>query len=127
MFDEENLWKTINYYKNDVTRIDDVNKVLEFYEYYMNRIQFGEIGVFKMISKEWLNAPDTFDLIKQIATVNITYVQAFTYIKYKSYVDILTFANQYPRDSAYYSSHLINRMRSFFWNLIRNVKRACVQ
>jgi len=124
MVAEEYLWKTINYYENDATRTDDVKKVLEFYELYMSTIQFGEIGIFRLISTEWFNDPLAFELAKQIANVNMTYVQAFTYIKHKSYIDILKFANQLPNDiSAHYSRFFLDYMRSYFWELIQNVKR----
>lgn len=122
VYDEENLWKIINYNKNDATRAEDVKKVLEFYEIYMG-IDFGEIGIFQMISKEWLNDYAVFELIKHIATVNTTFAQAFTLVKTKRYADILKLANELPRMiESYYSRFFLDRMAEQFWSLQQNVK-----
>lgn len=120
--DEEHLWKIINYHKNDATRTEDVKKVLEFYEIYMGA-NFGEIGIFQMISKEWLNDHAAFELIKHVATVNNTFAQAFALVKNKNYADILKFANELPRMiTSHYSQFLFEHMENYFWSLIRNVK-----
>lgn len=122
VYNEEKLWKIINYYKNDATRTEDVKKVLQFYEIYMD-IDFGEIGIFQMISKEWLNDIAASDLIKHIATVNSTFAQAFKLVKTKSYADILKYVNELPRMiESQYSRFLLGRMAEHFWSLVQNVK-----
>lgn len=82
--DEEHLWNTLN-------GVEDAKKVLNFYEIQMNT-NFGEIGIFQMLSKDWLNAYSTPRLIKHFININNTYVQAFELIKNNSYDDISKFA-----------------------------------
>lgn len=122
--DEENLWKIINYHNNNKTRSEDVNKVLEFYEIYMG-VNFGEIGIFQMISTEWLNDYNVFDLTKHVGTVNNTFAQAYALIKSnQSYIDIIKFVNELPRMIAlHYSQFLLDNMGNHFWSLVQNVKR----
>lgn len=121
--DEVNLWKIINYHKNDATRTEDVSTVLEFYEVYMD-VDLGEIGIFQMISKEWLNDYAAYELIKHIATVNSTLIQALKLVKAKSYADILKFVNELPRMiELYYITFLLEHTEVNFWTLVQNVNK----
>lgn len=121
--DEESLWKIINYYDNDATRSADVKKVLEFYEIYMG-MHFGEIGIFQMISKQWLNENvDGLELMKHITIVNATFDQAFALVKSKNYGDIIKFVSDLPQMIlVHFSTFLLDRMGEKFWKSIRSVK-----
>lgn len=119
--DEEHLWKTINHSDIKKTRVEDVRKVLEFYEVYTN-LSVGEIGIFQMISKDWLNTFSTSELMKQFAKINNTYTHAFELIKNNSYDDILQFAKGLKQiDITFYTVYLLEHVDNF-WSKIRDVK-----
>lgn len=126
---EEIFWNVFNYSRSDATRIPDLNKALEFYEIYMD-VDFGEVGIFQMISKEWLNDIhrdyDAFQLsrlIEHMATVNSTFSRAFTLVKAKNYADIIKFAAELEMDSfRLLSIFLSGKQETFFRNLVQNVK-----
>lgn len=121
--DEKRLWQLVNHGDNNTTRINDVNKVLEFYEIYMG-MDFGEIGIFQIISKDWLNDNyDGLELMKHMRIVNITFEVALSLVKTRNYAHIIKFVTEIPEvvltDS---TSFILGHLRDKLWRSMQQVK-----